>query len=623
VSLYSRNHKSFNDKYASITQALASFGHDVVLDGEIVALDEQGRSQFQLLQRYQQAGKGALVYYVFDLLYLDGEDLRALPLRRRKEMLAPLLKRLPNIRISDHVEQTGIAFYQAAVERDLEGIVAKNGDSPYREGVRSEQWLKIKTRKRQEAVIAGFTEPRGSRTGLGALVVGVHEGRDLVYVGHVGGGFDTRTLTDMRARLDPLVQRACPFKVKPKTNAPVHWVKPKLVCEIVFLEWTDDGTMRQPIFLGLREDMPASAVRREVPKSVPEVLEKTTNRGRGRYCDPGVPPSSGSHNRGRSTDPGHKDQLPPGRFTNLGKVYWPDEGYTKGDLLHYYHAIAPAILPHLRDRPLSLLRHPDGIRGASFFQKHVAAEAIRGAPHGLRTATLPSDSVRKEITYIVGSDESTLLYLANLGCIEMNPWHSRLGSLDRPDYAVLDLDRQEIPFSAAVEVAQAIRKLLDSAGAASFCKTSGKRGLHVCIPLAARYDYDQARQFAEIIAALVHAKLPALTSMVRPPAQRRHKVYLDFLQNGEGKTITAPYSVRPVPGAAVSTPLRWSEVTKRLDPLHFTMATLPKRFDKVGDLWQPVLGPGIDLPDCLERLARKMRRQIPCSDSQSKARRSG
>jgi bifunctional non-homologous end joining protein LigD len=282
VRLYSRNHLSFAERFAPVCRSLARIKHDAVLDGEVVALDADGKSRFQLLQNYQRAGEGTLAYYLFDLLYLDGQDLRTLPLRRRKELLTSLLRGTSNLRVSEHVEEHGIDIFKAAMQQHLEGIVAKNAASPYLEGVRSEYWLKIKARMQQEAVIAGFTEPRGGRRGLGSLVLGIYEGKNLVYIGHAGGGFDTKGLADMRSRLDPLIQTACPFKQKPKTNAPVHWVKPTQVCEVAFQEWTEEGSMRQPIFLGLRLDKPAHSVKREMPKSLPDVLKTSGSKRRSR-----------------------------------------------------------------------------------------------------------------------------------------------------------------------------------------------------------------------------------------------------------------------------------------------------------------------------------------------------
>ena len=430
-------------------------------------------------------------------------------------------------------------------------IVAKYiAGSVYREGARSQEWLKIKTHRRQEAVIAGYTEPRGSRKALGALILGVYEGNKLVYVGHTGGGFDSNGLEEILARLRPLERKSCPFPEVPATNAPVHWVKPELVCEVKFQEWTDDGRMRMPIFIGLREDKPAREVRREESQPAGNVLA------------PEATP----------------------QLTHLEKVYWPDDGYTKGDLIAYYRDVAGVILPHLRDRPMSLHRHPGGIASKGFFQKDVGGKPL---PSWVQTAVIPSESDKEEITYALCQDEPTLLYLANLGCIEMNPWLSQVESLDQPDYLVLDLDPEDLAFAAVVQTAQGVRKVLDKVGAACWCKTSGKRGLHVAVPLGAAYSYDQARQFAEIVAHLANAQMPSTIGgcKAQPPRLRQKRVYLDYLQNKRGATLAAAYSVRPVPGATVSTPLRWSEVKTGLDPSAFTVKTMRRRLDRVGDLW--------------------------------------
>ncbi|MBO0697632.1 MAG: DNA ligase D [Zavarzinella sp.] len=581
VRLYSRNHQSFENKFAPVAVALRGLGHEAVLDGEVVVVDESGRSQFQLLQNYQKTGRGNLVYFVFDLLYLDGRDLRSLPLVERKEMLREMLPALPHVRYGDHVLDDGTAFFRAAADRGLEGIIGKDGSSRYREGVRSGDWVKIKTRRRQEAVIGGYTAPRGRRVGLGALVLGVYEGNELVYIGHTGGGLDTRGLTDLRARLEELTTDDCPFRKKPRTNAPVKWVRPELVCEVAFQEWTDDGRMRQPIFVGLREDKPARSVRREREHPVAEIR---------------VTPSVARRTRRKATTPAGP------ALTNLDKVYWPDDGYTKGDLIAYYREMAPVLLPHLKDRPMSLHRHPNGIKAASFFQKDVSKQP---PPEWVETVTIPPESGDSPVTYCLCQDQASLLYLANLACIELNPWISRVGSLERPDFLVVDLDPEAIPFPRVIEAALAVRRALEDAGAECLCKTSGKRGLHVCVPLGAKYDFDQARQFAQLLATLVHQKLPRSTSLVRQPALRQKRVYLDYLQNRRGQTLVAPYSVRPAPGAPVSTPLRWSEVRKGLDPGRFTIRTMAKRLEKFGDVWDASWKPGVDLGGCLERLARQ------------------
>lgn len=591
VRLYSRNLKSFNDRYPPVVTALSRLGHDVVLDGEIVVVDDNGMSQFQLLQNYQSTGQGTLIYYVFDILYADGRNLQELPLMRRREILQQLIKDVPNVRLSEHVAEKGKAFYEAADRQGLEGIIAKNGASAYMQGVRSESWLKVKVRRRQEAVIGGFTEPRGSRKDFGALVLGVYESDRLAYIGHTGGGFNSRSLAEVKAKLLPLEQKTCPFKKRPATNAPVHWLKPELVCEVNFQSWTDDGHMRMPIFVGLREDKPATDVRRETVEPVQEALadepashkKASSPRSRRRVAENAAQPT----------------------LTHLDKVYWPELGYTKGDLIDYYREVAPMMLPYLHDRPESMNRHPNGVKGPNFFQKDVSKQL---PPPWVQTQDIESDKEQRTLKYLLIQDEASLLYVANLGCIEINPWLSRIGSLDRPDHVVIDLDPEDIEFARVVVAAQAVRRTLDRAGAECLCKTSGKTGLHLYVPLGARYDYDQAKTFAELVANVVSQQLPETTSVVRSPAQRQKRVYLDFLQNRRGQTLAAPYSVRPTPSATVSTPLRWSEVKRGLDPSRFTIRTVPKRLQSIGDLWKPVLEEGADLLACLERLEKSVRR---------------
>jgi bifunctional non-homologous end joining protein LigD len=600
VRLYSRNFQSFEKRFAPIVESLEHLGHDAVLDGEVVALDVHGKPSFHLLQEHAKARPESLVYEVFDLLHLDGHDLRNCPLVRRRELLALLVADLPNIRCSQPIREHGRALFDAVSANGLEGIVAKEAGSKYREGVRSKSWLKIKTSRRQTAVIGGFTEPKGSRTGLGALVLGVYENGDLVHIGDAGSGFTEKGLSALRARLDELEQKTCPFKKRPKPKGRVHWVQPLLVCEVAFAEWSDDGHMRFPVFVGLREDEDASTVQRNMPQPVDLVVTSSAAATK----NAGVPAAKGIDvkqrpNRQETID-GHVVSL-----TNQHKVYWPHDGCTKGDLVDYYRQVASFILPYLNNRPLSLNRHPNGIQGESFFQRDVSNQP---PPGWVQTAELTADG--KRVRSVLCQDEATLAYLANLGCIELNPWNSRVGSLDSPDYVVLDLDPEDVSFESVIETAQAIRKVLDRIGAEARCKTSGKRGLHIYIPFGPPHGHDQAKHFAELIANIVHAKLPAVTSLVRSPGSRQGRVYLDYLQNGKGKTLAAAYSVRPHPGATVSTPLKWTEVRRGLDPASFTIKTMPKRLGTVGDLWKPVLGPTIDLPACLERLASLLKKAV-------------
>lgn len=611
VRLYSRNQLSLEDRFAPLLPALQRFGHDSVVDGEVSVLDESGKPRFQLLQDYQKRRRGQLVYCVFDLLYLAGHDLRKLPLRRRKEILKQVLPSDPQLIFSDHVEEHGKEFFNLVTLQGLEGMLAKDASSPYQTGRRSASWLKIKSEQRQEAVIGGFTDPGGGRKHFGALLLGVYKDKRLVYVGHVGTGFSEKRLREIHSKLEPLVQSACPFKAKPPSNAPVHWVNPERVCEVSFREWTKDGVMRHPVFLGMRDDRDAASVQMEVAEAPPSEAVPDESTQLPSKSEPS--PENDQPKSGKSLpEPVRESPIAPGstriegtiildgnsvKLTHLNKVYFPVEGFKKRDLVAYYHDMAPFLLPYLKDRPQSMNRHPNGIRGENFYQKD-----IEHHPPWAKTVKVRSESQNKEIQFLLCQDAATLVYMANLGCIEINPWSSRLGMLDRPDYLVIDLDPEDIAFEAVVESALAVKKVLDKAGTQHYCKTSGKTGLHIYVPLGGSCDYDQARQFAEIIARLSHRELPKVTSLERNPARRQKKVYLDFLQNRRGQTLAAPYSVRPHPGATVSTPLRWEEVKPGLDPSQFTIRTIGKRLKKTGDLWAFVLSGTIDLVKCLERL---------------------
>lgn len=618
IQLFSRNGLSFAERYPSIVDGLRRLGHAAILDGEVVAVDDDGVSQFQWLQDYARRKRGDLLYYVFDLLYLDGRDLTCLPLKRRKELLRQILPADGVIRLSDHVEGQGRAFFEAVKTRGLEGVMAKNGAGAYEAGRRGRDWLKIKCLLSQIAVIGGYTEPRNSRKHFGALVLGVYDGDDLVYIGHTGGGFDEASLDRLMGKLEPLRRESCPFVDLPKTNMPVTWVQPEIVCDVVFRGWTDSALLRQPVFKSLRPDVDPGDVYRDAPDATPkhpvDTVVPSPEAARGAYeerargmvsnLDTKAVAGVKEGNMGRRSFAaksrntlfeieGHLLKL-----TNLDKVLWPEDGYTKGELIDYYRSVSEFILPYLVNRPESLNRHPNGIEAKGFFQKDMPAST----PAWLETVEVESGSQKKTIRYLLCQDEATLVFMANLACIEINPWNSSIPHLDRPDYAVVDLDPHEIGFDAVIETAQTVKAVLNDLGVEGYPKTSGATGIHIYIPLGACYGGDQARRFAELVASLVHQRLPKLTSLERMPVNRVGRVYLDFLQNRDGQTLAAAYSVRPRPGATVSTPLRWEELTADLDPATFTIRTTPDRLAKAGDLWKPVLGPPIDMGAALQRL---------------------
>jgi bifunctional non-homologous end joining protein LigD len=615
--LYSRSQTRFESEFAPLVRELELLDFDAVIDGEIVVLDEQGRGQFSLLQKYRRTGEGTLVYYAFDILHLEGYDLRSLPLVRRKELLARILPPLPRLRYSNHIPARGVAFFRQAAESGLEGVIAKEGQSLYRAGRRSEAWQKFKARPCQEAVIGGFTAPRSGRQFFGALLLGVYEDESLIYVGHTGTGFDQETLADLRARLEPLRRSTSPFAVEPKGNAPATWVEPELVCEVQYASWTESGILRQAAYLGLREDVDPRTVRREEitalaghpparegqPADEAPPAAATTEPSPGPFPGPEAPPRRvyGPRTKKAVNVEAGGRQVP---VTSLEKVLWPDDGLTKGDLIAYYQRMAPVIVPYLVDRPQSLHRFPAGIHGESFFHKD-----IDYAPDWVQTANLTSGSSPEGVNYLLCQDEATLVYMANLGCIELNPWNSRVGSLDQPDWLVFDLDPGEIAFREVVRTALAVHEILESLEVLHLPKTSGATGLHIYVPLAARYTYEQALKFGLIVGHLVHSRLPDITSLDRDPRRRRQKIYIDLYQNRRGQTLAAPYCLRPRPGAPVSTPLRWSEMTPDLDPRQFSIHSIQERVDALGDLWREVLGPGVDMEGALERLQELWQRQ--------------
>lgn len=598
VRLVARSGREVTARYPEVAAALRTLPLDrFLLDGELVAPDETGRPSFQRLQARMHLTQAADVEQArtrvpvsgifFDALSLDGRDLRDLPLRERKACLALLLPRRGVVSLSEHVAEHGPAFYEAVCEQGLEGVVAKRAESPYTPG-RSPRWLKIKCQKRQEFVIVGWTEPRGSRPYLGALHLGLWEDGRLVYAGKVGTGFDTASLASLLERLRPLERPAPPFAGRAPRGRGHHWVEPRLVCEVRFTEWTAEGAVRHPTFLGLRDDKRPEECRREVAAA-----QGGAERARG---GPGAPPALAP------PGPGARPAVARVTISNPHKVFWPAERITKGDLVAYYEAVAPWLLPYLRDRPVVLTRYPDGITGKSFFQK----DAPGFVPEWIRTVRLPGDGRGREIAYFVIDDVEALRYVVNLGTIPLHVWASRVGSLDRPDWLVLDLDPKGAPFRHVVAVARALHALCERLGLPSFVKTSGQTGLHILLPLGARYSYEQARTFARLLATLGAEALPGLATVSRPLGARQGKVYIDWAQNGLGQTVAAPFSARPVPGALVSCPLRWSEVTARLNPARFTLITVPPRLRRLGDPMAPVLATRLDLAQALRRIEREL-----------------
>jgi bifunctional non-homologous end joining protein LigD len=530
-----------------------------------------------------------------------------------------LVPPLGTARYGDHIVGEGHAFFEAASEKRLEGIVAKRTTSVY-SGRRTGDWVKIKCKRRQEFVIGGYTDPQGSRGQFGALHLGVYDGPlsapRLVYVSKVGTGFDETTLKAIMARLQPLVRETPPFEAGAiPTGRGHHWVEPLLVCEVRFTDWTDDGGIRHPSFVGLREDKKPKDCLRErseqtVAPDLPEHLDLIGGERAPLLPQTPPPPSNLPPESAPARPSDNRLQA-----TNVKKIFWPAEGYTKGDLLAYYEQITPLMLPYLRDRPLVLTRYPDGINGKSFYQK----DAPEFAPAWVRTERIYSKDTERDIAYLVVDDVEMLRYVANSAALLVHVWASRIPSLERPDWLVLDLDPKGAPFTDVVKVALSLRRILDGLELPSYVKTSGATGLHIMLPLGARYTYEQTRNFARVLAVLGVEAEPEISTVSRPLRSRGGKVYIDFGQNGHGQTIVAPYSVRPLPGAPASCPLEWREVTARLDPARFNLKTMAARFDKMADPLTPVLGPGIDMAAAIARIESRLSGGAGARDSGSPA----
>ncbi|WP_121459862.1 DNA ligase D [Chryseobacterium defluvii] len=586
---YSRNGISFLSKFQKVSRDFESQKHKMIIDGEIVAYDDQGKPSFQLLQQIGDNPDLALVYQVFDLLWLNGHSTENLPLLQRKELLKEALVETDIIKYCDHIPEKGIEFFEQMKKMKLEGMIAKKADSLYIENHRTTDWLKIKFSDTDEAIICGFTEPRGSRKNFGALILGKYIGGELTYCGHTGTGFNSTTLAEMYQRLEKLIIKKSPFETIPKTNMPVTWVQPELVCEIKYSEITKDGIFRHPVFVAIREDKEPEEVRNspeEIQNTPPKIKEMKTSSSK---------KIKSSEKEKEVTLNQHKVKL-----TNQDKMYFPKDELTKGDVIEYYQSVAEYILPHLKNRPLSLNRFPNGIEEQSFYQK----DASDNIPDWIKTTPVHSESNDKYIDYIICNDKATMAYLNNLGCIDFNPWNSSLPDLENPDFLVLDLDpSKKNTFDDVIETALQVKEVLDSVKIKGYCKTSGSTGIHIYIPMGGKYDFDQVKDFAHLLMQQVQEKLPDITTLERNLKKRDEgKIYLDYLQNRTGQTLASVYSLRPKEGASVSMPLEWDELKPGLKPTDFNIHNALERVKEKGDLFKPVLGKGIDMMKALELL---------------------
>lgn len=583
---YSRNGISFLSKFQKISRDFDSQQHKMIIDGEIVAYDDQGKPSFQLLQQIGDNPDLALVYQVFDLLWLNGHSTEDLPLLQRKELLKEALVETDVIKYCDHIPEKGINFFEQMKKMKLEGMIAKKADSFYIENHRTTDWLKIKFSDTDEAIICGFTEPRGSRKNFGALILGKYIDGKLIYCGHTGTGFNSTTLKEMYQRLEKLIIKKSPFEIIPKTNMPVTWVQPELVCEIKYSEITKDGIFRHPVFLAIRED--------KEPEEVNNSSEEINNIQKTKEMKASSKTKT-SEKEKEVTLNKHKVKL-----TNQDKIYFPKDNITKGDIIEYYQSVAEYILPHLKNRPLSLNRFPNGIEEQGFYQK----DASDNIPDWIKTTPVHSESNDKYIDYIICNDKATMAYLNNLGCIDFNPWNSSLPDLENPDFLVLDLDpSKKNTFNDVIETALQVNEVLKSIKIEGYCKTSGSTGIHVYIPMGGKYDFDQVKDFAHILMQQVQERLPDITTLERNLKKRDDdKIYLDYLQNRTGQTLASAYSLRPKEGASVSMPLDWEELKPGLKPTDFNIHNALDRIKEKGDLFKPVLGKGIDMVKALELL---------------------
>ena len=601
VTIWSRTGRDTSRQFPEVVAALAAWGtrltHPVLLDGEIVATAADGSALgFQHLQsrihrtRPDGGSSPSTAFIAFDILRAGTDDVRPLPFRERRRQLAALLTPFddPHVRIADHVAGDGRALQQQAANEGWEGLVAKHLDAPYQSGARTNDWRKVKLVRRLSAVVGGWTVPRGLRRGFGALILGQYdrEGR-LVHVGQVGTGFSDADITRLAKQLATLATPTCPFAVRPTALAKAQWVTPVLVAEVAFMEWTQEGRLRHPIFLGLRADTPAPQVIQGNDLEESTLLHASATRGRGAPARRTARPSALAdiiRHLEHTADQGGTLELPDGGrlvVNHLRKVLWPGLGLTKGDLLRHYALVVPALLPALADRPLVMKRYPNGVAARPFFQ-HRAPDAV---PAGVRVQRVEaSDGPRP---YLVGGNLATLLYTAQLAAISQDPWSSRVGSADHADYVVFDLDPPEgMAFARVLEVARALKTELDVLGATAYPKTSGSRGLHLYVRVPPRTPHEAAQLYAKIVATVVVARHPALATIERSIAARRGRIYVDTLQNAHGKTLASVYSARANAMAGISTPLTWDEIARgRVVPGDFTIPSFAARLAVVGDLW--------------------------------------
>ena len=602
VSLYTRNGNDWTAAFPEVADAVAKLGlDDALIDGEVAVVLPDGRTSFQALQNTAGGGsRGTLVYFVFDLLRLNGENLESRLLEGRKVLLKKLVgsRSTGRIRFSEHIAGNGQAFFSEACRAGLEGIVSKRRDQPYRAG-RHGGWVKTKCVQRQEFVIGGFTDPEGMRAGIGALLIGYYEGDRLMFCGKVGTGFTHKLALELRARLARVEQKTCPFTPLPagSLGRNAHWVKPELVCEVEFTEWTTDGKIRHPSFQGLRADKDPKEITREKPvvadPTGPRRVRQSTNRI--------------STREGRNTSAGRtqvrrneNDNIVAGvPISHPDRVLYPDLKLTKIDVARYYDSIAQWIVPHVAGRPLTLVRCPEGIRGECFFMKH----SKLWAPKALRRVRIKEKTKLGE--YLIADDISGIVSLAQMGVLEIHTWNSIFEDVERPNRLVFDLDPgDEVEWAAVVQGARMVRHALNALKLESFVKTTGGRGLHVVVPLTPHADWTQCLEFSRALGERFEQAQPELYTTAFAKTGRSGKVLIDYLRNNRTNTSIAAYSTRARDDAPVSVPLTWEELRVSLDPRSFTVLTVPKRLAKLkADPW-------VGYWQCRQKLTAQLARAV-------------
>lgn len=604
ITMMSRNHQDWSDRLQPIVAAARKLeAQQAILDGEVVALLPDGTTDFQALQNaFHDSRPQELKYYVFDLLYLDGEDLRQLPLLERKQALESLLRQSDTsgiFQFSEHIQGSGKQCVQQACRLHLEGIISKRTDQPYQAG-RSYQWLKIKCLHEDEFVIGGYTDPSGSRTGLGALLVGFHDDKGhLKYAGKVGTGFDTASLASLSKQLKAIEQTKSPFSnltQKTGDGRNAHWTKPVLVGQIKYGSLTRDDRLRHASFQGLREDLPAKDVTLRQPISISQAekqSKKTATKSKGT-----VTPTTRSTKSANSSAP-TEETIRGVRLTHPDKIFYPDSGITKKELAAYYDAVAEWILPYLKDRPLVAVRCPEGEGKACFYQKHPGA----GTPSNLKQVTIEEKSGTGQ--YLVIDTPEGLVSLAQLGALELHVWGARVDNLERPDRLTFDLDpAPDVEWKNVVHSAHQIREFLSELGLKSFVKTTGGKGVHIVVPTERRHDWDVVKSFCKRVSELIVQAAPAQFTSNMSKSARSKKIFLDYLRNQRGSTAVAAYSTRARPRATVSTPISWDELTPRLKSDEFTIRDIPNRLKSLRkDPWKELIATKQSLSGAIKKLA--------------------